>query len=457
MIGLSSIVLFFLGLGFFFNGSRHLTLIILFTLASSYFELMPGFFSLGITTIQHSDFALLMIGILLPFRTGSSNKFREVKKWIVIFFAFLVVSCAYDFLFRDSSLMQIFRTVRGTFYLSFVWLLSSFKANDYLLLFKFLVIVTIGHSFLYLSQYLFDFRLTEGLAENEFGGKRVTGGHPPFLYLAVVLSLYFCKSKRSLVAILGLFVTVILFGQSRGALIGLGASLICYLYFFSKVGKGFWTWFGMASATLMTVCCLLIMFPEVSSRVGLLREESKNFNQLDFSRVETFRFKGSATFRIGLIYERFNYVSEDPIKMLFGVGFVPDKDIRVAIFKLGTESPSLPTGFEQYNSVDILFPNLITRYGFFGSAIFVILILKTYSAAFKGYRVALGKTTICYLAWMLVGSFNNETYYDCFNFLAIFSLIQCVDARVLQTQKRRRVGREYRAVIAFQKNRLQAD
>ena len=120
------------------------------------------------------------------------------------------------------------------------------------------------------------------------------------------------------------------------------------------------------------------------------------------------------------------YVMDDEIRMLLGVGFVPDMDITSPIFILGTHSPMLPTGFEQYNTVDVFFPNILTRFGFVGSAVYIYFIISILRYSYKNKMLVYGKILLTYLISLIVISFINETFYNAKYFIILFALAQLI-------------------------------
>ena len=144
---------------------------------------------------------------------------------------------------------------------------------------------------------------------------------------------------------------------------------------------------------------------------------------MNYNSLNDFYHEGSFLFRLGLTYERFLYVLQEPIRILLGVGFIPDMDIFSPIFVLGTYSEVMPTGFEQFNSIDILFPNIITRYGIFGSLIFINLLIVIIKLGYKNKEIITGQILITYMFSMIYISLINESFYNSKYFILIFILI----------------------------------
>lgn len=431
MIGLVSFLLFFIGVfSYFSDKSKHLSLIIILILSSNYFGLESGFFLIGNMTLQHGDLALLLIFILIPFRIKVNSKHvNEIKIALSVFLIFLAVSIFYDYTYRGTSLMQIFRTTRNLGYLSFLFLIGSFKSQHYQKLFKFLITITVLHSFFYISQYIFGYSYTSYLdslkvvTENESGGKRYTNG-PTYLIPIMVLVAYIIKNRKVKFLLLILFLITIILGQSRGAIISVFSIFFMYTVLNKKLKLS--TLIIPPVAVLIIYFLLLNFFPIIEERFVALFNEVELIDKLNFNSLEYFTQGGSFIFRLGLTYERFMYVMDDEIRMLLGVGFVPDMDITSPIFILGTHSPMLPTGFEQYNTVDVFFPNILTRFGFVGSAVYIYFIISILRYSYKNKMLVYGKILLTYLISLIVISFINETFYNAKYFIILFALAQLI-------------------------------
>lgn len=429
-MGFLSMFLFLIGWFSFFNKQKYLTLIVIILLSSGYFNLVDQNFVLGSLSLQHGDLALLLIFSLLPLKNKiEDHQLKGIKKALLLFLFFLSISVFYDLLIRETSFMQIFRTTRKIGYLMFFFLMSSFSWRDYQKLIQFLVIATLIHASFYISQYIFGYSFTPNLdalkttITNESGEARYTNG--PFYIipaLAICLFLY-SKEKKNILMLILFFISIVL-GQSRGAI--LSAISILLLYFFLQKKIKLNVLILVPAITYIAYTMTLSYFPVIGERFSHLYTELNLVSEMDYGNLQAFFHEGSFIFRFGLTYERFMYVLEDPIRVILGVGFVPDMDVLKPIFTLGTHSASLPTGFEQYNSVDIFFPNIITRYGIVGSLIFLYFIVKIIAFGFKNRELLWGKILFTYLFSLLFISLINETFYNGQYFILIFIIIGLV-------------------------------
>jgi hypothetical protein len=418
-MGFITIILFIIGFFAFFSKQKQLTLMIIAVLASQYFRLVDPNFFIGPFSFQHGDFALLLIFSLLPFRKKLNNaELNGIRKSLILFFIFLFVSILYDLSMRSTTPMQIFRTTRKTGYLAFFFLLTSFPYKDYQRLIQFIFIVTVIHAFLYIFQYILGYAFLPGkVDENELGGVRF-GNSPVFLIPILVVTVFSLYKKKYQIVFIILFLISIVFSQSRGMIVSAISILLVYALLANKLKIIPVT---LISLTLIIGYNIIISyFPIIEERFLHLFTEINEVNKMNYNDLNAFYHQGSFIFRWGVTYERLMYVLEDPVRIILGVGYIPDIDITYPIFTIGTHSPTLPTGYEQYNSVDIFFPNIITRYGIVGSLIFLFLIFEIFLFSFKNRLSLWGKVLLTYLVSMLFISLINETFYNGFNFLFIF-------------------------------------
>ena len=421
-MGFISIALLIIGLRAFFIKQKHITLIAIVVLSSSYFRLVDQIFLIGPISLQHSDLALILIFLLLPFRSKKNEKqFKSLKTALLIFFIFLGISIFYDAVIRDTTLIQIFRTTRKTGYLLFLFLIISFELSDYKKLLKFLVYITIIHSIMYISQYIFGYSFGEKTEYlKEFGDARYTN-LPTYILPVLVICLYTIKKREISLPLIILFIITIILGQSRGAIISVISVFLVYLFLQQKIKLH--TFILIPIVFFISYNIIISYYPIVEERFIQLYQELNLVGDMDYSQLNDFFHEGSFIFRFGLAYERYMYVIHDPIYMFLGVGYIPDIDIIEPIFTLGTRSPMMPTGFEQYNTADSFLPNIITRYGILGSILFISFLIKLFSFSYKNRSLLSGKILFTYLCSILFISFSSQSFYNGQYFIFTFIMI----------------------------------
>ena len=419
---LISIILFLVGFWSFFSEHKYLTLIVIAFLSTDYLGVADPSFFLGSISLQHGDLALLLIFSLLPFRKKIKDvQINNIKRALFVFALFLAVSIFYDFFVRGTTAMQIFRTTRKTGYLAFLFLINSFSKRDYKNFIYFFIFLTAVHAILYISQYIFNYSFSPTeTVDDEFGNVRYRNT-PPLVVPMLVISVFVISKARKKIAITSLFFITIILAQSRGGIIASVSILLLFLFFQYKLKSR--TIVFVFSFLFLGYLIIPYLFPIIGARFQSLFGDISLVGQADYGNLNFFRSQGSLIFRLGLTYERLMYVLADTTRIILGVGYIPDFDITHPIFILGTLSPALPTGFEQFNSVDIFFPNIITRYGIVGSIIFLYFIFKIFVFGYKNRAVLWGKILFTYLFSMIFMSLVNETFYNGQYFLIIFIMM----------------------------------
>jgi hypothetical protein len=317
--------------------------------------------------------------------------------------------------------MQIFRTSRKLGYIAFFFLISSFERKNYIQVIKFIFVITIIHSLFYISQYFTGYSLTPNSdMENELGGLRYSNV-PSYIIPVLAISLFSIKNMFFKIFALIIILVTIVLAQSRGAIISVIAVLFLFLLLEKKIQL--LNLIFISVIVFFSYNIILNYFPIISERFLHLNDEINMVDKMDYKKMEDFYQQGSFIFRYGLTYERLLYVLEEPMRIVFGVGFVPDIDLLKPIFVLGTPSPALPTGYEQYNSVDIFFPNIITRYGIVGSILYIYFIAELFVFSFRFRELLYGKILFTYLLSLVFISLINETFYNSQYFLILFILI----------------------------------
>ena len=317
--------------------------------------------------------------------------------------------------------MQIFRTTRKTGYLAFFFLINSFSKRDYQNFIYFFIFLTAVHAILYISQYIFNYSFSPTeTVDNEFGNVRYRNT-PPLVVPMLVISVFIVSKARKKIAIASLFFIAIILAQSRGGIIASVSILLLFLFFQYKLKTR--TIVFVFSFLFLGYLIIPYLFPIIGVRFQSLFGDIGVVGSLDYGNLNFFRSQGSYNFRLGLTYERLMYVLADTTRIILGVGYIPDFDITHPIFILGTASPALPSGFEQFNSVDIFFPNIITRYGIVGSLIFLYFIFQIFGFSYKNRELLWGKILFTYLFSMIFMSLVNETFYNGQYFIIIFIMI----------------------------------
>lgn len=418
-MGSITIILFLFGFFAYFSKQKYLTLIVIAVLSSQYFRLTDANFNIFTLSLQHGDLALLLIFTILPFKKRQKEEqLNSIRNAMFIFLGFLTISICYDLIINNTTPMQVFRTTRKTGYLAFFFLIKSFTYRDYKFLLGFIFSITLIHSILFIFQYILGYSLLPGeVSKNELGGYRFNN-LPTYIIPIFAYVVFSIKRNNEIFVYFIILLTVIVLGQSRGLIVSAISIIFMYLFLNNKLKLR--STIIASSIFFLGYNLTIIFLPIIGERFSQMFNEIGEVNKMNFYNLNDFYHQGSFIFRFGLTYERIIYIIEEPSRILLGVGYVPDMDITQSIFTLGTHSPTLPTGHEQFNSIDILFPNIITRYGILGSLLFLSLVIKFYLFSIRLKNEYWGKVFLAYLISLAFISLINETFYNGFYFLFLF-------------------------------------
>ncbi len=406
----------FLSIFFYFENKKHITLFSIALLSTSWFGLAPINFNIGSIQLQYGDLALVIIFSLIPFIKKSTTKdLSNIKIALGVFLIFFTISILYDHFNRGTTFMQIFRTTRKNGYFAFLFIINNFSYKDYKKFLNWITIATIYHSIYYVGQYLVP------ISKPSFDGNIIRyRNSPPYLIECYIYLLFlFHNSKKHKLYILLLLITTFL-TQSRGLIISAGIIILAFLYY-NKIIR-------IKNIIIILPIIFIIInligyvSPVIQDRFNEMFIQFGSIKEMDFDNLESFYHQGSFIFRIGLTFERFIYILSEKSFIILGAGYIPDIDLTTPIFTLGTNSPSLSVGYEQLNTVDILFPNLISRYGIVGSSIFSVYIIQLFKFSSRGNSLPYHVLNTLLIS-MLSISFINETFYNGQYYFFIFILI----------------------------------
>lgn len=221
-----------------------------------------------------------------------------------------------------------------------------------------------------LSGYGSELELGESLEEHRFGN---------YPTMAIFFLLYFLFAegislpKRIIHIIFWGMMPII--GQMRGAIIALGASIAL----FAVLRRNF-------KSFMITICiavaALYVVFPmfQMRERKGMstLQEIEMVISnpKAVYQNYDSRKSSGTLIFRIAMLSERIDFLTDNPQYILTGVGVIhEDSPNQRYNFNIGTTS-MLEGGFSNINmlsSADITWVGIIMRFGLIGVILFTII------------------------------------------------------------------------------------
>ena len=375
----------------YIRGYKVSALVIFFFFITSGFNFIPEEYTdLGIGISKGSDFALLTLFAIVGLDAFLTQKYLKVDtlvKYILVFYAFLVVCIIYNKFVLGLSWNEIIRTVRYQFFWLTYLVFRNLEVVQLRKLLKTLYIVTVSCSFLFILQIVFDdFILVKTMKSSAtFMGIKFPRfyNHPDMIYFFTFMSIYCNPLKGKLKMISAMIFTLALLGAFHRSLIG---------FFFLSVLIG-WilTLPKLRRMQIFVVGTFLTVF--VAVFVGNQLSKSRTFADLqkvlagDFAEMNidmSDLSESTFTFRMAHLFERNQYLIENPKAMFFGGGLVTEdsKNIdKMFDFKVGLVQELTGTT-TQVDTGDISYSVLLLRFGYLGTmlnlALFIFLMYYFY-------------------------------------------------------------------------------
>jgi hypothetical protein len=425
LIALLNFIFFYFGIYSILSKKINYFLFILIYFSTSFFGFFLPYTDYGFRDINNSDIAilLLLIGIIvLPKKNNLIRKHRfygAFQKIINSFIIYVVGLIFYDIFFTGNSLLNVLIESRIYLFLLILKLIDRIDLkNSFILINSIAVIISIK-SVIYVSQYIFNIEIFETTEFLLSVGK--FSGFSSISPLAIIFLLNKSKKSSSDIFFICFLVLSSLFLGSSGYIIVNFTVLLCWFYFQKRSFK-----YGFVLLSIIPILIFTLIFAsQTISNDGIFDDISTDYMEMssffnNYSKsndVTEFYHGGSFQFRLAMFAERVFYLIDNN-KLFFGDGFIPDSKLTSQIFILGTHTDNYSFGIEQYNSADILYVNLISRWGLIGSFLFIGLFI--YLLKFKKYNKFF---ILSLLFFLLITSFNSNLLYQMNNFVLLFLII----------------------------------
>jgi hypothetical protein len=426
LIAILNILFFCFGIYSILSKKINYFLFTLIYFSTSFFGFFSTYTDYGFREINNSDIAILLLlfGIIvLPKKNNLIRKHRfygTFQKIINFFIIYVVGLIFYDILFTSNSLSNVLIESRIYLFLLILKLIDRIDLKHTFTLINSIAVIISIKSVIYVSQYIFNieiFQTTEFLIS--------VGKFTGFSNLSPLVIIFLLnKSKKisglDMFFILFLFLSSILLGSS-GYIITNFTVLLCWFYFQKRAFK-----FGFILLSIIPILIFTLLFTsQTVSNDGIFNDISTDYKEMSsfLSRynssndVTEFYHGGSFQFRLAMLAERVFYLIDNN-RLFFGDGFIPDSKLTSQIFILGTHTDNYSFGIEQYNSADILYVNLISRYGLIGLILFIGIFI--YLSKFKKYNKFF---ILSFLFFLFFTSFNSNLLYKMNNFVLLFLII----------------------------------
>ncbi len=282
---------------------------------------------------------------------------------VIVFFFFLISNGLFDIL-NGTSIGDVMRYLRRWFFLLIVFIKSPLQIEDVTKSLKQIFWITFIICLVLIVQYVFDLEI---IGSTNYGAQYTRGKKPPSFSIIccclVVLNVFGFSNKTRIITALG-FLLPVLFCLKMTYFVTICLTLaICYLI---KRDVDVLKLSKYAVVGIVGVAVLFSVSPSFQQRF----EEMVAQTGSSSTREE----EGNFSYRIDHFSERFEYVLQDPIRSVRGLGYVQERNFHEEPFQLGQlnnwgSKAMLDTG-------DIAWSLLILRLGILGLLIYLFMYLK---------------------------------------------------------------------------------
>ncbi len=374
---------------------------------------------------------ILLLQIFYDDKTELKDK--KLRILIFIFFIFVLLDVNYSFVHYHFTAYQVLQGSRMCFLVLSYFFLRKISKSDFLWLNTVFFYITLITSILYILQVFFDMPVmpydTENVKRDEYTGILRYYNHPPLLYWYLFVSIltpnlikshftYLCSFVfiTALVATqgrvqIGMTIGVLVLGvlmqnRIRSTIGAVLVGLFVISQFYVIIGARFEAKFDKSTES------------EIESIIsGGIQETVKTGNARDV---------GTMTYRLAWFYERALYLQDRPLgEKIFGLGLISDSQFetidKLYDFSLGIRDED--GNITQLTTPDISYGNLLSKYGYLGSILFLLIVFylliyfyknrKQSSYSFLGFLIILNNLLI---------SFSGTTISDQGNLAFVFLL-----------------------------------
>ena len=339
---------------------------------------------IGLTKSYDWIIVFLLFALFVHPRAFFDRKRWRQFRWINIFFLFLVLLVFYSIWVQQVELSVSLRVFRNYIFVILVYIFCELSREDIEKVFKWIVYFTSLASVIYCLQLVVGTSLLNNLLDDYSTiDLQVNNGlaryyNIPVLVTPVLFLLLFDKTivPRRLKWLFALPVFgAVLLSQHRNLLLAILACCFVYYIIQHKIGIP-------KVAFMLLLSGLVLMgvnkitdnrFSEGFSDLGGMFEKGITRNDIimaDLGQLST------SEFRFYHFYERISFVSENPMRSVFGGGLLSEDSHVVRNLRFNIGLPNDVTDVTQVDTGDIVWSLLVIHFGLVGTVLFILMYLN---------------------------------------------------------------------------------
>lgn len=358
-----------------------------------------------------SDFGILHnyfdVGIFLSIILIAKLKFCVVSeksnvlgyKWITnglkIFLCFFVFAIFVDIVYNNVYLLSVIKVVRLWIFLFLIFFVKYFRTDEIVKLFKYLALFTVVLSAVFIVEKFFDISFTGALRTR--GGTRASLPWPPAMLVFVLFVTNYFKVNFLYKALsISIIIVNLMLCGSRSYFL---AYILCFALYWI-LGK------ITLRKIVLLIGVIVVVFGVFSTENILSERFAESKEELQEVKSGSTDVEGNLTFRLLLTKERFEYVVDSPVRFVFGIGCVQEKDFPKNVFSVGLKRDG---DIVQIDTGDVSWSLLFIRFGVVGTFVYLFYFMRRYlQITWKNRSDVVGKSLFVYVVTNLL--FMSWTY-----------------------------------------------
>lgn len=371
------IVLMLVAFGGYANKKYVLFLVCMLGLVSRFFMLDTT--EDVIATIKGSDLALFLMFVLLPIAYKRAKYLFSVHgdslaRWTYIFLAFYVLELFVTVFLGHENFFNSLKVIRSAFFMCGFFILRIIPLDYYKRFLKIALWITLIQTALYFLQFV-GVSILSGERDIPEDADYYKTNIPTLALLFICLLWNFEYLKKKRFILIAVLFAVVLASFVRGTIIAVLFGLFYYTAFISKGRKRFF----MMILLLITIP-LALRF--INKKAEISGSSQRGLEEIELvinqrNHPETISSEdGTLAFRIAMLFERADWLKNNPKYLLTGVGTMHEdspKTLQMFDFSLGTRNEERFYGRTIIESGDIAWVPIVLRYGIIGVFIHLMM------------------------------------------------------------------------------------
>ena len=372
------------------NRKTEWVLTIMLALGTNLFQAWKFFANAMLIPNMYDGALVILLALLIKYRNNKPTlpaEYRSLTKYITFFSCYIVLLIFLDIILNNISIISVIKTSRHWLFLLAIFVIPkipviTLKKTLYIVMNITLVISAIIAFEFFTGNYYF--------TEIHYEGGVARGALPStfaLFYTMVLACNYYNKmNKARRYTYLAILILSLLASSTRSIALAIVFGFMICIYFCSRNKANS---FGKMFLFILLAGAVAMFTPGLKERFSQLGTE------LSASRANN-DVEGNTTYRLMHFTERFEYLQEKPMQLMFGIGNVVEEDFP-DVFYVGLYNENKQR-ITQLDTGDITWSPVLMRLGVIGIFLFVTLALKAIKCAARHIPDKLAVATTAYLA-----------------------------------------------------------